>query len=464
MEDYELRFFRVLGENLFIIEFDNAWDKSRVLEGRPWIFEGHLFSVKDFNGLTPPTQMVFEKAAFWVRMYNLPLACMGTDIGFKIGSSVGKVEDVDVTYDGVGWGEYLRVKITLDLMKPLSRGRMLKMKDSSVWVAFQYEKLPKFCFKCGIIRHGATGCLSSGGRRTQGVDGAAQFGGIPMPAPSKSDGSHFGNGWAVHNGRSSHQAAEKEDVIGHQSVRRDFLEEKGEASGFKGQKSVLSKESITKEDLRVDTIQVNDVARADHIKDGGFSGDSAHAYAGQWNTLNDRLAKSQRGQDSPGDKSGSFNETENVLGGFSHISAARVLSPEAHIKYKARVSKEPLPQARAKGSENSQPMDAQFSAHMTVPKGTKLPAIQSTMGRTKLANPTLEGPCKKGWKRRARSEPELPQLLDGSTTQSGISLSATPEEEACEKQPGKKGKLDETLVSELSNVMAAAGSQPRQPQ
>ncbi|GLT68469.1 hypothetical protein SLA2020_406950 [Shorea laevis] len=47
--------FKVLGENLFIIEFLHDWDKSNVLEGRPWSFEGHLFAMEDFNGLTPPT-------------------------------------------------------------------------------------------------------------------------------------------------------------------------------------------------------------------------------------------------------------------------------------------------------------------------------------------------------------------------------------------------------------------------
>lgn len=47
--------FRVLGENLFLVEFEDEWDKARVLEGRPWIFKGNLFSMEDFNGLTPPT-------------------------------------------------------------------------------------------------------------------------------------------------------------------------------------------------------------------------------------------------------------------------------------------------------------------------------------------------------------------------------------------------------------------------
>jgi hypothetical protein len=73
--------FKVLGDNLFLIEFEHAWEKTNMLEGRPWLFDGNLVDVMDFDGFTPPSHMVFEKTAFRVRMYNLPLACMGSEIG-----------------------------------------------------------------------------------------------------------------------------------------------------------------------------------------------------------------------------------------------------------------------------------------------------------------------------------------------------------------------------------------------
>jgi hypothetical protein len=94
-----------------LIEFGHEWDKSRVLEGRHWIFEGNLFSVEDFDGLSSPTKIDFDQAVFWVRMFNLPLACMGKDVGFQIGSTMGMVEEVDTDEEGVGWGKFLRVRI-----------------------------------------------------------------------------------------------------------------------------------------------------------------------------------------------------------------------------------------------------------------------------------------------------------------------------------------------------------------
>lgn len=58
--------FKVLGENLFLIEFEEARDKVRVLEGRPLVFEQNLFLVEDFDGRSPPARFTFEKAYFWV--------------------------------------------------------------------------------------------------------------------------------------------------------------------------------------------------------------------------------------------------------------------------------------------------------------------------------------------------------------------------------------------------------------
>ncbi|XP_059454891.1 uncharacterized protein LOC132185085 [Corylus avellana] len=166
--------FKVIGGNLFLIEFEKANDKMRVLEGRPWVFEGNLFLVEDFDGRSSPTDIRFDKAAFWVRMMKLPLACMSREVGLKLGSSVGTVEEVDTDGDGIGWGEFLRVKIWIELNKPLPRGRMLRYEGKSHLIGFQYERLPKFCFHCGIICDGPEGCLKRKTMRNQ--EGFTQFG------------------------------------------------------------------------------------------------------------------------------------------------------------------------------------------------------------------------------------------------------------------------------------------------
>jgi hypothetical protein len=172
---------KILGDNLFLVELETENDKMRILEGRPWSVEGHLFAIEDYDGLSSPSNYRFEKAAFWVRINNLPLSCMSLVVGNQIGSSMGQVLKVDVDNGGMGWGESLRVKVLLDLQKPLLRGRKLKINGSSILITFQYEKLPKFCFRCGAIMHGGTGCPKRHDVRAQNA--TVQYG-LWMRAPS----------------------------------------------------------------------------------------------------------------------------------------------------------------------------------------------------------------------------------------------------------------------------------------
>jgi hypothetical protein len=76
------------------VDFVTEKDKQIVLEGCPWVFEGNLFAVEDYNELMAPSKYLFNKAAFWVRMHYLPLACMSMAVGQQIGVSMGHVEEV----------------------------------------------------------------------------------------------------------------------------------------------------------------------------------------------------------------------------------------------------------------------------------------------------------------------------------------------------------------------------------
>jgi hypothetical protein len=165
-----------LGDNLFVMDFEYAWEKARVLEGRPWVFDGTLFAVENFDDTIPPTRMEFDKAAFWVRMFNLPLACMGRDFGIQLGGTVGEVEEVDTNDEGVAWGEFLRVRIKISLSKPIARGRVINVKGSPIKIPFQYERLPRICFQCGVIRHGGPGCFAFGKGRVHGLIEESQYG------------------------------------------------------------------------------------------------------------------------------------------------------------------------------------------------------------------------------------------------------------------------------------------------
>lgn len=57
-----------------------------------------------------------------MHLYQLPLFGMQKRVGEKVGRSLGTVEEVKVDDDEVGWGKKLRVRVKIDITKPLARG------------------------------------------------------------------------------------------------------------------------------------------------------------------------------------------------------------------------------------------------------------------------------------------------------------------------------------------------------
>lgn len=48
---------------------------------------------------------------------------MNHDVGQRTGASIRRVREVDVGESGIRWGQFLRVKIDINLKKMMARGR-----------------------------------------------------------------------------------------------------------------------------------------------------------------------------------------------------------------------------------------------------------------------------------------------------------------------------------------------------
>ncbi|KAF5442303.1 hypothetical protein F2P56_034974 [Juglans regia] len=149
-----------MGENLFLAACSSRGEKERILSNGPWTFGNSLVICTNYDGTLQITKVPMFLASFWVRMYDLPLDGMNARAVRKIAATLGDVEDVDLIETRPGWGEYVRVRISLDISKPLPRGKRVVVGETDyVWVRFKYEKLPQFCYYCGLLGHGERDCL-----------------------------------------------------------------------------------------------------------------------------------------------------------------------------------------------------------------------------------------------------------------------------------------------------------------
>lgn len=85
---------------------------------------------------------------------------MSEQVGKQLENFFGSFILYDPNNNASIWREYMRLKIRIDVRKPLKRKKKICRKDKSeVIVQCKYEKLGDFCFICGLVPHTERFCL-----------------------------------------------------------------------------------------------------------------------------------------------------------------------------------------------------------------------------------------------------------------------------------------------------------------
>jgi hypothetical protein len=158
------------GLNLFVAEFGSPLDRDRALEGSPWMVGKHAVILQTYDEHLKPTDICFDRMEMWVRILNLPLGWMNAYRGTRAMSLVGDVVKLDVDREGKASGPFLRGRVAIEIAKPPRRGVLLKTDKNKPpeWFDIQFEKLPYYCFSCGLIGHSELECSSPNPRNAMG--------------------------------------------------------------------------------------------------------------------------------------------------------------------------------------------------------------------------------------------------------------------------------------------------------
>ena len=143
-----------LGSNIFMFKFAAEADKRRVTMGGPWHFDRALIVLTEPKGIGEISKQSFDYVSFWVQICNVPIACMEKDFLYELGGKIGEVEEVEANENGDCIGELARIRITINITQPLKKVLFLKQEgETDIPMPVVYERLPDFCFCCGIIGH-----------------------------------------------------------------------------------------------------------------------------------------------------------------------------------------------------------------------------------------------------------------------------------------------------------------------
>lgn len=146
-------------ENIYIFQFFHEVDMNRILEDGPWAYEQSLLVLKKLQPYQSPNEIPFTTVEFWVQVHNLPVGYSSERTMKAIGDYVGEFVYVDKnSFDG-SWKAFHRIRVLIDVAKPLKRKMKIKKAGGSwSWIEFKYERLPTFCFICGVLGHADKFC------------------------------------------------------------------------------------------------------------------------------------------------------------------------------------------------------------------------------------------------------------------------------------------------------------------
>ncbi|KAF4368490.1 hypothetical protein F8388_018614 [Cannabis sativa] len=200
--------FQTVRPKTFIFHLGSPKEVKYVLGNGPWnLCCGYLLVA------ALPEDEKWESADLtnldiWVKAMGVPLPYMAEACIHQMAGRMGKLIQANkVRRNGVILNDFLRFQVRLKLAVPLLVGVSLPdYGDKKVWSYFKYEKLPIFCFKCGVIGHVDVDCSAKKWVVTV-QDGRS----IPLFGSWLRDGSRLANGFALLEVESIHDRSRLEN-------------------------------------------------------------------------------------------------------------------------------------------------------------------------------------------------------------------------------------------------------------
>ncbi|KAK4428769.1 hypothetical protein Salat_1176800 [Sesamum alatum] len=150
---------KMIDGNRILFRFDHQIDRKRVIDNSPWAFDKNLLVIKPVAAEENPMKVDLDWCDFHTHIHDFPLGKMTKEIAKFIENQIGGFIDVESDNNNGIWGSSLRIRVSLNITKPLKR--VLRIRTSmgeDQLISFTYEKLPNFCYLCGCLGHLAKYC------------------------------------------------------------------------------------------------------------------------------------------------------------------------------------------------------------------------------------------------------------------------------------------------------------------
>ncbi|XP_012436661.1 uncharacterized protein At4g02000-like [Gossypium raimondii] len=133
-------------------------DMDRVLKGSPWTFNNHLLILYKLKVGEDPLQVPLVFPPFWVQIHEVSIGLYSENLATQMGNFLGNFMEYDVSYLGKENRNFMRIRVQIDVRRPLKRRKQILYRERRSYITFKYERLSLFCFFCGRLGHSDSFC------------------------------------------------------------------------------------------------------------------------------------------------------------------------------------------------------------------------------------------------------------------------------------------------------------------
>lgn len=143
-------------QNRFLFQFGHKADADRVINKGPWSYDNANIIIQRISPGEVAKEVMLDKLEIWVQVHGLPFGYVQEKTGTGCGAFLGVLHE----YDSNNWihSKYMRLRVAIDVNKPLKKEMKLTTNKGSCTVYFKYEKLGTFCYRCGLLGHTDKSC------------------------------------------------------------------------------------------------------------------------------------------------------------------------------------------------------------------------------------------------------------------------------------------------------------------